>query len=629
MPITIGSNIASLRGQRQLDRTSRDLAMVFERLSSGQRINRASDDAAGLAIADDLNARSRVFTQGVRNLNDGISLLNIADSSVSNLSTIVVRLQELATQAASGTYGAKQRKSIDAEAQALSREYFRISKATEFNGQRVLTGELGRIALQAGVGSDAILSGGVGGAVGSGTLMNAMTNATDSGYSFGVRLGDLNGDGCLDMVTAGRDDGSSGYISVSLGNGSGTFALSRTYATGGATQNAIQLGDLNGDGILDVVTSGNSGNCAVLIGDGSGSFGAAKTFVDGTSNLQAAELGDLNGDGKLDLVVGGGVLGFLNVHLGDGAGSFGAATSYASLAFLSALALGDINNDGNLDVIASGNNGLAVRLGNGAGQFGALSLLTESSTSDRGIDLGDLNGDGNLDLVSAGIASLNPFFNIRLGDGTGSFGAATSIATPGILYHALQLGDLNGDGMLDLAATGYAAGAAVIHLGDGRGTFGSAVSYANGGTATRGIDMGDLNNDGVLDLIASGINASSDGFAAAYLSNVTDGVAPLLPFSLSTLAGARQALPVFQQKLNQLAQQRGQIGAFQSRIDVATNVLTIASENFRAAESRIRDTDIATDASHLTRLNVLQQSASAILAQANQQPALALQLLRG
>jgi len=68
MSITLGSNIASLRGQRQLDRTSKDLSTVFERLSSGQRINRASDDAAGLAIADALNASSRVFNQGVRNL---------------------------------------------------------------------------------------------------------------------------------------------------------------------------------------------------------------------------------------------------------------------------------------------------------------------------------------------------------------------------------------------------------------------------------------------------------------------------------------------------------------------------------------------------------------------------------
>jgi flagellin len=95
------------------------------------------------------------------------------------------------------------------------------------------------------------------------------------------------------------------------------------------------------------------------------------------------------------------------------------------------------------------------------------------------------------------------------------------------------------------------------------------------------------------------------------------------------LADARQALPVFKQKRDQLAAQRGEIGAFQSRISVASNVLQVTSENFRAAESRIRDADVADETSKLLRLNILQQAASAVLAQANQQPALAIQLLGG
>jgi hypothetical protein len=80
MPITLGSNIASMRGQRQLAKTSHELGAVFQRLSSGQRINKASDDAAGLSIADSLNARSRIYNQGIRNLNDGQSLLSISYS---------------------------------------------------------------------------------------------------------------------------------------------------------------------------------------------------------------------------------------------------------------------------------------------------------------------------------------------------------------------------------------------------------------------------------------------------------------------------------------------------------------------------------------------------------------------
>ncbi len=103
MAITLGSNIASLQAQRQLFKTEQNLSTVFERLSSGQRINRASDDAAGLAISESLNTDRRVFNQGIRNLNDGLSVLNIADSTVAELSGIVIRIQELAEQAANGS----------------------------------------------------------------------------------------------------------------------------------------------------------------------------------------------------------------------------------------------------------------------------------------------------------------------------------------------------------------------------------------------------------------------------------------------------------------------------------------------------------------------------------------------
>ena len=93
MAITIGSNITSLRAQRTLGQTSSALSSTFERLSSGQRINRAADDAAGLAIVSALNADRRVYSQGVRNLNDGVSALNVAEGAIDSLSGIVVRLE--------------------------------------------------------------------------------------------------------------------------------------------------------------------------------------------------------------------------------------------------------------------------------------------------------------------------------------------------------------------------------------------------------------------------------------------------------------------------------------------------------------------------------------------------------
>jgi flagellin len=135
------------------------------------------------------------------------------------------------------------------------------------------------------------------------------------------------------------------------------------------------------------------------------------------------------------------------------------------------------------------------------------------------------------------------------------------------------------------------------------------------------VTLGDLNGDGVLDMV------TADQKPSVFLSQTKSGVSPLLPFDLTTMAGARQTLPVFQQKLEQLASQRGEIGAFQSRLSVAVNVLSNTNENYAAASGRIMDADIALESADLVTRQILQQAGSAVLAQANQAPALALMLL--
>src|SRR5437868_11900202 len=104
MAVTIGSNIASLQAQRRLSDSTAKLQTTYERLSSGQRINKASDDAAGLAIADQLRADQRVASVAIRNANDGISLVAIADSALGEVSNVLTRLSELAEQSANGVF---------------------------------------------------------------------------------------------------------------------------------------------------------------------------------------------------------------------------------------------------------------------------------------------------------------------------------------------------------------------------------------------------------------------------------------------------------------------------------------------------------------------------------------------
>ena len=152
MPITINSNIASLQAQRRLSTASEALGATFERLSSGQRINKASDDAAGLAIADSLRADQRVASVAIRNANDGISTVAIADGALGEIGNVLSRLAELAEQSANGTFSTTQRSALQNEFSALGSEIERIAITTKFNGVTLLSGG-SAITLQIGFNS--------------------------------------------------------------------------------------------------------------------------------------------------------------------------------------------------------------------------------------------------------------------------------------------------------------------------------------------------------------------------------------------------------------------------------------------------------------------------------------------
>ena len=154
MSITIGSNISSLKAQRQLTKSTSSLSSTYSKLSSGMRINKASDDAAGLAIADSLKADQKIASVAIRNANDGISSIAIADGALSQVSDVLTRLAELAEQSANGVYSTDQRSALQNEFSALGSEIQRIALTTEFNGVKLLSGGAG-ITLQVGFDSNA------------------------------------------------------------------------------------------------------------------------------------------------------------------------------------------------------------------------------------------------------------------------------------------------------------------------------------------------------------------------------------------------------------------------------------------------------------------------------------------
>ncbi|MCB0329083.1 MAG: flagellin FliC [Bdellovibrionales bacterium] len=149
MSINIRTNISSLSAQRNLSESSNRLQTAFERLSSGLRINRARDDAAGLAIAESLKADARIATVGIRNASDGVSIISIADQAIGQVGNVLTRLAELAEQSANGVYGNVQRSALQNEFDALTQEMERIALTTEFNGLKLLSGN-SQIVFQVG-----------------------------------------------------------------------------------------------------------------------------------------------------------------------------------------------------------------------------------------------------------------------------------------------------------------------------------------------------------------------------------------------------------------------------------------------------------------------------------------------
>jgi len=158
MGLRINTNVSSLNAQRHLYNTTIKFNKSMERLSSGLRINRSGDDAAGLAISESLKSDIRALQQASRNAADGISMVQTAEGSLDEVNNILLRLRELAQQAATETLGAQERTFLDDEFQALLDEIDRIAQTAEFNGTMLLDGSMGTLDVQVGIGTDAATS---------------------------------------------------------------------------------------------------------------------------------------------------------------------------------------------------------------------------------------------------------------------------------------------------------------------------------------------------------------------------------------------------------------------------------------------------------------------------------------
>ncbi len=343
-----------------------------------------------------------------------------------------------------------------------------------------------------------------------------------------LAVADLNGDGKLDLAVA-TEDLANDYLTVLRGDGDGTFQVPASTVTDSAGKGAslslepfstISVGDVNGDGRLDLVVVNNKdafntrggqfffgGTVSVVLGNGDGTFQAPHNFAVGTSP-RTVTVGDFNGDGRLDFAVGNYMSGTVSAFLNTGGGNF-TSSNLAPGGAPFALAAGDFNGDGRADlaVATAAPFGDDVALFSGQAGGGLQAAATYVGPAFGPLNAADLNADGHLDLV--GIIPTVSAVSTLLNNGAGTFPAPVLVNNPGVALAAQATADFNGDGIPDLALAG-----GQVELGLGDGNFGDVTNLFGGS----GVAAADVDGNGTPDLLF-GSQAFPSGKVALLLNS--------------------------------------------------------------------------------------------------------------
>ena len=340
-----------------------------------------------------------------------------------------------------------------------------------------------------------------------------------------VAIGDLNGDGKLDLAIANsyfdadEDEGELGTVSVRLNRGNGTFRPRRDYSTGGGPH-SVAIGDLNGDGKPDLATANfDAGSVSVLLNGGDGSFRVLHDYPTGDRTASVA-IADLDGDHAPDLVAAVADTDTVAVLLNKGDGSFLPPVAYATGDDPFEVAIGDLDGDGKPDLATANFSSAAttsVLLNKGDGTFEDKHDYA-AGAGPVSVAIGDLNGDRKADLAISHFGSVfRPnFVSVLDNDGAGHFGKRrnyTVVEGQG----SIALGDLDGDGRRDIATVNDDTDRLSVLINRGAGGFQPSLAYPTG-PGPQEIAIGDLNGDGRSDLVTAD-NVSDVSNTATVLLN--------------------------------------------------------------------------------------------------------------
>jgi hypothetical protein len=325
-------------------------------------------------------------------------------------------------------------------------------------------------------------------------------------------IGDFNGDGNADIVTASYG---TGQVSILLNDGSGSFGTVTQFTVSPYTSaeasygpRAVAIADFNGDGKADIVTANNDyfvggmpGSVSILLGDGAGSFGAATRLSVGSPYPVDVAIGDFNGDGKADIASLNSYYKEVAILLGDGSGGFALQPTRVPVGSNPrSVAIGDFNGDGKADFATANysGNSVSIALGNGDGSFSTPTAVTVG-TQPISVAFGDFDGDGKADFATANLGGNS--VSIALGNGDGSFSTPTAV-TVGTRPYEVAIGDFNGDGKVDFATADSGSRRVSIVLGNGDGSF-SAPTTVTVGSSPYSVATGDFNQDSNADFVAA------------------------------------------------------------------------------------------------------------------------------
>ncbi len=548
----IQHNIAALNSYRNLTNNNSAVSKNLEKLSSGYAINRAGDDAAGLAISEKMRAQITGLETAQKNANDGISLVQTAEGALTEVHSMLNRMVELADQSANGTYQDEvDRENLQKEVASLKDEIDRISESTNFNGIQLLDGSLGgggNISGTVGLDSSKVTTSSTKSAnFGGGTAAFAAGDTV----SYTVAWTEANGDSKSATVTLTAKD------ATTLVAEDGTeYSVTQTNAAATEFANAF-LAELKKDSNLtsafDVVADTNG--ALTFTSKVAGSDGAQITAL----QASASRTGTMNAGGGISTTAG-------DVKVGKDAMQ---KIDLSKAEVLDATATNVIGTDAANDAV--------FEIGGKKFVF-----VEQGSTAEN---LANVASDVNIIELGGNSYQLTDAANV----------AATISRVTGMDFKAATAADTD---------AGIAQNDIVYY-----GT--EELSKSGQGLE---LQIGDTSDDfNQLTVAVSAMDTASLGIA-----NV----------DVSTQAGAQAAVDVIKSAINMVSSTRGDLGAIQNRLEHTINNLSVTTENMTAAESRIRDVDMAEEMMAYTKNNILVQASQAMLAQANQIPQGVLQLLQ-